>query len=46
MMHVVSLTNMTMFSNNYNGIVMAVNTFLFVLAFAVVLPLKGKLDHE
>jgi len=41
-MHLFTLTNIVIFNGDWNGIVMAVNTLLFVLAFALVLPLKRK----
>lgn len=41
-MHLITLTNIVIFNGDWNGIVMAVNTFLFILAFALVLPLKRK----
>ena len=41
-MHLITLTNIIIFNGDWNGIVMAVNTFLFVLAFGLVLPIKNK----
>lgn len=41
-MHLTTLANIVIFNGDWNGIVMAINTFLFVLAFGPVLPLKRK----
>ncbi|UJL47105.1 hypothetical protein KFZ58_04005 [Virgibacillus sp. NKC19-16] len=41
-MHLITLTNIIIFNGDWNGIVMAINTILFVLAFALVIPLKHK----
>lgn len=41
-MHLITIVNITIFNGNWNGIVMAVNTFLLVLAFGLVLPLKSE----
>lgn len=41
-MHLITLTNIVAFDGNWNGIVMAVNTVLLVLAFGLVLPLNCK----
>lgn len=41
-MHIITLVNITVFNEDWNGVVMAINTFLFVLAFGLVLPLKQK----
>ena len=41
-MHLITLTNIVIFNGDWDGIVMAINTILFVLAFGLVLPLKRK----
>ena len=41
-MHLITLANITIFNGDWNGIVMAINTFLLVLAFGLVLPIKSK----
>lgn len=41
-MHLITLANITIFNGNWNGIVMALNTCLLVLAFGLVLPIKNK----
>jgi len=41
-MHIIALANIIIFNGDWNGIVMAVNTFLLVLAFGLVLPIKHK----
>lgn len=40
-MHVVTLANITVFDGNWNGIVMAVNTVLLILALGLVLPIRS-----
>lgn len=45
-MHVVTLANITIFDGNWNGIVMAVNTVLLILALGLVLPLKKRKQIE
>lgn len=37
-MHIITLANNTIFNGDWNGIVMAINTLLLVLAFGLVLP--------
>ena len=41
-MHLITLANITIFNGDWNGIVIAGNTFLLVLAFGLVLPIKNK----
>src|SRR5699024_10082270 len=41
-MHLITLVNIIIFNGNWNGVVMAINTFLLVLAFGLVLPIKNK----
>lgn len=41
-MYLITLVNITIFNGDWNGIVMAVNTILLVLAFGLVLPIKSK----
>lgn len=41
-MHLTTLTNIVIFDGEWNGIVMALNTILLVLAFGLVMPLKYK----
>lgn len=41
-MHLITLANITILKGDWNGIVMAVNTILLVLAFGLVLPIKSK----
>ena len=41
-MHLITLANITIFNGDWNGIVMAVNTFLLILAFGLILPIKNK----
>ena len=36
-MHLVSLTNITLFNGNWNGFVLAINTILFISAMACYL---------
>ena len=42
MMHLITLVNIIVLNGEWNGIVMTINTFLFVLAFGLVVPLKRK----
>ncbi|MDV6379275.1 hypothetical protein ORD22_13730 [Sporosarcina sp. GW1-11] len=42
-MHLITLANITIFNGDWNGLVMAVNTILLVLAFGLVLPIKSKM---
>lgn len=42
MMHLFTLSNITLLNGSWNGIVMAVNTFLLVLAFGLVLATNQK----
>jgi len=39
-MHFMVLANIAIFDGNWNGIVIAVNTCLFIIAFGMVLPLR------
>ena len=41
-MHMTTLANITIFNGDWNGIVMAINTILLILAFGLVLPLNQK----
>jgi len=41
-MHLITLVNIIIFNGDWNGVVMAINTFLLVLAFGLVLPIKNK----
>lgn len=46
LMHFVTLINVILFDGNSNGFVIAINTFLFILAFALVLPLRKQEENE
>lgn len=41
-MHLTTLTNIIIFDGGWNGIIMALNTVLLVLALGLVMPLKYK----
>jgi len=41
-MHLITLTNIITFDGGWDGIVMAINTILLVLAFGLVIPFKHK----
>lgn len=45
-MHFVTLINVILFNGNWNGFVIAINTFLFILAFALVLLLIKQEENE
>ena len=46
MMHIITLSNIIIFNGDWNGIVMAINTLLLVLAFGIVLPIKSKIKTK
>lgn len=46
MMHIITLSNIIIFNGDWNGIVMAINTLLLVLAFGIVLPFKSKIKTK
>lgn len=41
-MHVITLANIIIINGDWNGIVIAINTILLILAFGLVLPMKNK----